>query len=990
MLSIEKPFIKPVQQRLLIPLAVVFLVLVSGYGIILLNMHRRNLHQSELAMLEFTSSELERRLIAQTRELVASQEILLFDADLRTALKARDRERLQANYKDVFTQLREENGITHFYFHLPDRKNLLRVHKPEKYGDLIERFTTLEAEQTGETASGIELGPLGTFTLRVVRPVFDEGTLIGYLELGKEIEDILASIHCKDGIDMAVIIHKNALKRDQWESGMKMLGREADWNRYKKHVMIYSSFPYFPTEYDQYVSSLTDEHGRITIETEMEFDGNLSRVLIDPLIDVSGADVGELFILTDISATRAAFNRDLAITIGLSLALLGGLLGFFYFRLRKIDRAIRRQQAELVEHEEHLSATLRSIGDAVITTDTKGNISGMNPVAEMLTGWTLKEAQGKPFREVLNIFNVRTGKLAEHSNPVSWVIEKGEIQGPANHSKLLAKNGREYLIAQSAAPILAADDNTTGMVLVFRDVTEEYTMRKNMAASEEKFRTMFESSRDAILLFDLREGYLDCNSAALEMFAITSKAELYKLSPSQISPEYQPDGTLSDPNGKEKAERAIKEDSNFFEWQHKDLNGREFPATVLMTRMELGGKIILQNTIRDITERKRAKEEIRRMQKLNSLGVTVGGIAHDFNNLLTGVFSNIELAKNELPENHESNSYLKEANGALKQARRLTGQFLTFSKGGNPVIEIVGTTELLRETVNFNLSGSNIQPRFELPNDFWPIKGDKGQLSQVLANLTLNAKQAMPAGGNLYVEGANVEEAAVCGAPKLSGKCVRLTIRDEGPGISPKIIDKIFDPYFSTKESGNGLGLAVVHSIIIKHGGHISVDSTPDAGTTFTLFLPAAAGVTAEVAEIPKGSPEEVKQPTRKSIHILLMDDEEIIRNIMAKMLKKRGNTVDTASDGKEALEKYTSAMKSGKTFALTIMDLTIPGGMGGKETIKELIKIDPKAKVIVSSGYSSNPVVANYSDYGFSGHLSKPFKLSELEQEILRVMELE
>lgn len=389
---------------------------------------------------------------------------------------------------------------------------------------------------------------------------------------------------------------------------------------------------------------------------------------------------------------------------------------------------------------------------------------------------------------------------------------------------------------------------------------------------------------------------------------------------------------------------------------------------------------------RDVTERLKIEKELLKTKKLESVGVLAGGIAHDFNNILTGLFGNIEIAKMKIARDHAAFTYLKTAGKALERATHLTKQLLTFAKGGDPVLEAVDLKSVVQTTVSFNLSGSNVKAHFNLPDNLWQIKADKGQISQVIANLTINAKEAMPDGGNLYIDAENVKNFKDPSAAYLSGDFVKLSIRDEGIGIPAKYLERIFDPYFSTKQSGSGLGLAIIHSIITKHNGHIRVDSTHGVGTTFTIYLPADKSVHEPVSP-PRT--ELTEKPNSALGHILIMDDEEMIRSVSSSMLKMFGYTVDFAVDGKEAIEKFRSAYKSGKPFDIVIMDLTIPGGMGGKEAVQEILDLDPEAKVIVSSGYSTDPVMANYAKYGFKGRIVKPFQLEDLKKELARVMEM-
>ena len=384
----------------------------------------------------------------------------------------------------------------------------------------------------------------------------------------------------------------------------------------------------------------------------------------------------------------------------------------------------------------------------------------------------------------------------------------------------------------------------------------------------------------------------------------------------------------------------------------------------------------------DITERRQARNDLQRMQKLNSIGTLAGGIAHDFNNILTGLFGNIELAKIKLSKDHESYRFIENAVKAFEDATYLTKQFLTFAKGGDPVIKAVNLQQIVEFTIEFNLSGSKIKPCYELPENLWHVKADKGQISQVIGNLVINAKQSMPDGGKIYISAENINEMNIKKIGIVSGKYVKLTIKDEGSGILEEHIDRIYDPYFSTKQFGNGLGLSIVFSIITKHGGYISVNSIPETGTTFTIWLPAD-NITEDRDNIDLTDSKVITSTG----YILIMDDDEMVCDMSSQMIKLFGYRVETAASGEDAIKMYKSALQNNDPFDVVIMDLTIPGGMGGKDAVKPLLEINPAAKVIVSSGYSTDPVLTNYTDYGFKSRLIKPFKMKELKREIGRLI---
>ncbi len=382
----------------------------------------------------------------------------------------------------------------------------------------------------------------------------------------------------------------------------------------------------------------------------------------------------------------------------------------------------------------------------------------------------------------------------------------------------------------------------------------------------------------------------------------------------------------------------------------------------------------------DITDRKKMEEEIRKVQNLESIGILAGGIAHDFNNILTSIMGNISLVKLSLGPDHELHAKLAMAEHATLRARDLTHQLLTFSRGGAPVKKTTTFSEIIRESAIFSLRGSNVKCELNLADDLWPIEADEGQVSQVIHNLVLNADQAMPEGGIIRVCVKKAVLGAKEGIPLPEGNYLKITVEDQGAGIPPDQLKRIFDPYFTTKQGGSGLGLAIAYSIIKKHDGYIMVKSTVGTGTVFTVFLPASQKQTS--AEKPAAD-----EPVYGNGKILIMDDDAMLRDVTGAMLDSLGYEVEYARDGREAIETYEKARASVRPFDAVIMDLTIPGGMGGEEAIKELLKTDPYVKAIVSSGYSQDAIMAHYREYGFSAIISKPYKLTDLSKALQTVL---
>jgi len=517
--------------------------------------------------------------------------------------------------------------------------------------------------------------------------------------------------------------------------------------------------------------------------------------------------------------------------------------------------------------------------------------------------------------------------------------------------------------------------NKTVVMCFLTDITERKINEEALRNSELKYRQLFEQAPAGIYEIDLTTGkFIRFNDLMCEYIGYT-RDEFKELKLWDVLTEESRKKQLARLEKIYNKEPVPEE----FEIECIGKNNRKF-SFLVFTKIEYkdGRPVRSSSVAHDITERKKLEEELNKAQKLESLGVLAGGIGHDFNNLLSGIIGNISLAKIEAERGESIRESLDEALRVSAKASALTRQLLVFSKGGAPVRKAASIVEVLRDSAAFTLRGSKVKCEFDIAEHLWPVKVDIGQFSQVIHNLVINALQAMSKGGKIKLRADNITLQKVLEIPLKPGRYVEITVQDNGSGIASEYLPKIFDPYFSTKSGGSGLGLTMSYTIVKRHDGHITVESEVGKGTVFRIYLPATEEVPVKTADTSV-----IKGEGR----ILVMDDEEILRKVAERMLHELGYEVTCVGDGTEVLEIYEKTKGSPKPFDAVIMDLTIPGGMGGKETIKKLLQIDPKAVVVVSSGYSNDPIMSSYKKYGFHGVVSKPYRIEELSLVLWEVL---
>jgi PAS domain S-box-containing protein len=518
---------------------------------------------------------------------------------------------------------------------------------------------------------------------------------------------------------------------------------------------------------------------------------------------------------------------------------------------------------------------------------------------------------------------------------------------------------------------------------LLNEIDERFKAEEALRENEAQLQDLFDNALDFIQILDAEGRFVSVNKSWREAMGY-SHEEIGRMTlQTAIAPE-------SVPHCRACFERALAgEDVGQVEFTMLSRDGRRIVVEGYVNpRIEDGKVVAVRSILRDITERKKLEQNLRNAEKLESIGVLAGGIAHEFNNLMSAVLGRISLAADLLPPSSPARQQLADAEAATLRGRDLTLQLITFAKGGAPIRCETDLPGLVRDSAEFSTRGTPVRCRYSFPERLAKVDADSGQLGQVVQNLVANAVQAMPEGGEIRIDAENVVLPAGHPLASRSPHFVRIDVEDRGTGIHPDYLQRIFDPFFTTRKDANGLGLAVCYSVVRQHGGEITVDSRPGIGATFHVLLPASGASLPEAAPQGAGSsskPAEDAKPVRR--RILVMDDEEIVRNVATEVLGVMGYDSDGVGNGEEAIEAYSKAKAEGVPYSAVIMDLSVPVGMGGKEAVSRVLEIDPAARVIVSSGYSSDPVMADFRSFGFCGVIAKPYRIGELRQLLSRIL---
>ncbi|MDD3147518.1 MAG: PAS domain S-box protein [Candidatus Riflebacteria bacterium] len=501
------------------------------------------------------------------------------------------------------------------------------------------------------------------------------------------------------------------------------------------------------------------------------------------------------------------------------------------------------------------------------------------------------------------------------------------------------------------------------------DVSEQSRAEEALRTSEKNYREIFNATSEAIFIHDAISGQiLDVNETTVKMYGFENKQQLIGCPLSYLSVN---DSQFSEENAISRVRAMEHRGPDQFEWMARRRNGEVFPVEVALSRSTIGGYARVIAVVRDISEKKKLLESAQRADKLESLGILAGGIAHDFNNLLGGIYGYLELAKKS-SENAEVRSSLDSCIGTIGRARSLTKQLLTFAKGGKPDCKVQELFPFLEETVRFALSGSHVSARFFKADNLPPGNFDRAQLEQVIDNIVINAVQSMSEGGIIEVSVCQKFFETMEHHDLSRGDYLKVSFKDQGSGIARELMAHIFDPFFSTKSGGHGMGLATCYSIVKNHHGCIEVESEPGKGSIFHVFIPA-------VARVFVASKPEKRQTHHGQGLVLIMDDEESIRNTVGSILESFGYSVVSASSGNEVIDLFQNGFLTMKGVSAMLFDLTIPGGMGGRETLEAIRKLGCEAPAFVMSGYADNVLMLHPQEAGFMASIRKPFTISDL-----------
>lgn len=607
-------------------------------------------------------------------------------------------------------------------------------------------------------------------------------------------------------------------------------------------------------------------------------------------------------------------------------------------------------QRDISESDQYFRRIFEDNPMPMAVTRPDGHFEDANAAFEQMLGYSAEELGKMTFRDLTHPENL------EESTRQLQRLMAGEFPLFRTEKRYIARDGRVVWGVTTVSAVRHSDGSIRSKLVMVQDITERHIREKALRSSEQSYRYLVDNLNVGVFRSNLEGHFLHANQAVVEMAGYDSLEELLALPTSRL---------YTNPQDRQRlVEELLRTgEVHAFELLSTRKDGSSYPISMTAKLMQnsVGEQNTILGIVEDLSKRKKAEEALQQTQRLESLGMLAGGIAHDFNNLLTSIFGFMEIAHNATSDN-KIQACLGDALKAHDRAVALTKQLLTFARGGEPHCSPGNIAPLLQSAARFVLAGKNVSCSFDLEEGLPICDFDEHQISQMINNVLINAQQAMPNGGHIEI-----------GAHRSTCNSVHIFVRDTGVGITADVLPRIFDPFFTTKKTGSGLGLAICHSIVMKHGGRIEVESTPEVGSTFHIYLPSSKRLLSL-------SPPPTESRAYHGVgSVLIMDDEPNIRTILGEVLSDLGHTPLFARNGAEALQLLQREFRAQRNVAAVFMDLTIPGSMGGPETISELRRQGFTVPVFAMSGYNDNPVMARPQDFGFNGSLCKPMRLRDL-----------
>lgn len=643
----------------------------------------------------------------------------------------------------------------------------------------------------------------------------------------------------------------------------------------------------------------------------------------------------------------------------------------------RMSKNVKDAVNRLTDSENKFRNLVEQAGDGIFVHDVSGRILDVNQQGCEMLGYSKEELLR------MSIFDIESAFDKERAKETWSNMQPG---CPINISgESLKKDGTTFAADIRVGMVQVGAEEEKYFLAIVRDISERMRAQDELAREKELLSVTLRSIGDGVITTDINGSVLVLSRVAEELTGWTNEEAFGKQLTEVFNIFCEKTGDpCASPVKRVLESGEIVAIGEGVILQRRDGIERAVEDSGAPIRDKNSQIIGMVLVFRDVTEQRALEQEAQKVKKLESLGVLAGGIAHDFNNLLTAIWGNVSYAKVRCEPESEIFSYLAAAEKATQGAKNLTQQLLTFAKGGAPIKETTSIAEIISDSADFALRGSNVSFELSLYEDLWPVNVDPGQMSQVVNNLIINADQAMPTGGVIEIKARNQMVQPEDGLPLRPGRYVVVQVKDHGEGIPDNILQNIFDPYFTTKHKGSGLGLASSYSIAKRHNGLLFAESSTGAGSTFSLYLPASESQT--IGDIAPSQKDDKIVPGKGKI--LVMDDEEMVTVMASKILEHLGYEVSVAEDGEEAIKKFGSAIQDGTPFDVVIMDLTVPGGMGGEQAVQELLKLDSDAKVIVSSGYAQDPIMSEYKKYGFSGILAKPYSIENLSKALHKLIQ--